>query len=205
MNERDRGAWGSEIFFQCQIAVKEIGQAFVLHSTKPPEDPQAVYGHVIDIFGCYQAFLTATGVLSDTFFPNPNQGGDQDRARELCHEYSVGPGSPFDQKKVRNFFLHSDERLDRFLKAHPDPTKVIGAFTVGVLDREPQPVAQAKRLRVVDLKNLRILVFGDQLELRPLLTEIQRIQPLAAKYLGPLHTGLINAPREDGRPSDGVA
>lgn len=180
MDARDRAAFGSEIHLQCRVAISSW--KLVHDATHASIDT----GINLDeetgrIIVGLQSFLVAAGILSDIFFPDKKKG-DQLRGSALRAEYGVAVDSPFTRLNVRNGFVHIDERMDAFLRAHPDRSVPLGPFSVGRVDVPPGAIGETQFLRILDSTNWRVLVNDKSLELRPVFEEISRIFPVAERY-----------------------
>jgi len=161
----------TEVFLQCNAAAKAWNRAHEkLMTVLPPGTGEAVE-HALDAVGDLQAFLVAAGILSDLFFPGDR--GSSDRGEALRSLYQVGRESPLADSKVRNSFVHVDERLDRWLPLQAG--RQVGPFSIDHWDGPAPPPERAAHLRIIDTRNWRILVRGESLDLRPLLEEIARI------------------------------
>jgi hypothetical protein len=161
-----------EVFMQCHAATLAWNRAFDKLMTVPPAETGGMIVHGFSAIGDLQAFLVAAGILSDLFFPD-SERADSSRGQALCTLYGVKPDSPLTAKKVRNSFVHVDERLDKWLRVHAG--KAVGPFAIQHLDGPAPTTAQSSHLRIVDTKNWRVMVRGDLVDLLPLLREIGRI------------------------------
>ncbi len=161
-----------EVFMQCCTATVAWNRAHEKLMNLPPSNTGQQMAYAFSAVGDLQAFLGAAGILSDLFFPNP-QRGDNLRGQTLCDLYDVKTDSPLANKRVRNSFVHVDERLDEWLPTQAG--KSVGPFAILQWDGPAPPPGQAQHLRIVDTKNWRIIVRGEPLELTPLLQEIDRI------------------------------
>lgn len=161
-----------EIFMQCYAATFSWNHAHEKLMTVPPPGAGQQMSHALRAIGDLQAFLVSAGVLSDLFFPDPKKG-DVARGQNLRIMYGVKPDSPLANKKVRNSFVHVDERLDKWLPSQAG--KAVGPFAI-VNGSGPGPASvQPSHLRIVDTRDWKITVRGESLDLLPLLQEIDRI------------------------------
>lgn len=90
----------------------------------------------------------------------------------------MNPDSPLADKRVRNSFVHVDERLDQFLRLHSG--KRVGPFAILHWEGAAPTSEQSDVLRIIDTQGLvpgdwRVMVRGEALHLRPLLLEMDRI------------------------------
>ncbi len=180
MNRRDKGTYGFEIRFQCRVAIVSWNAAHKFLTVESEPDFPTKLDLMLRAFSEIQGFLVAAAVLSDIFFPA--EPSAQDRGAELRLEYAVERNSPLAGKKVRNSFVHLADRVDKFLAAHPDPTEKLGPFTITAFDGPPPLPSETKIQRILDNKNWRVLIHGDELQLLPLLEEIERIGKLTDTY-----------------------
>ena len=163
-----------EVFMQCYSAIVAWNNAHdKLRASLPPEPAQQL-SVAMSVIGDLQAFLVAAGILSDLFFPDPKKG-DIARGQVLRDLYRMKLDSPLANKKVRNSFVHVDERLDAWLSTQAGKGNAVGPFSIAHWDGPAPTTEQSTHLRVLDNKNWRIMVRGEPLELLPLLKEIDRI------------------------------
>ncbi len=161
---------------QCEAAKEAWNRAFDKLNTIPPSDTAGMFLHSVTAVTEVQAFLVAAGILSDLFFPDDT--GDASRGKVLCNLYDVKPDSPLASKKIRNSFVHADERLDKYLRANAG--KRVGPFAVLHWGGPPPTTGKAPALRIIDTMgpspgNWRIMVRGEELLLLPLLLEVDRV------------------------------
>jgi hypothetical protein len=166
-----------EVYMQCHAATIAWNRAFGRLMSPLPSELAEKHLHALTAIGDLQAFLVTAGILSDLFFPDPKRG-DPSRGLALQGLYQVDAQSPLANKKVRNSFIHVDERLDKWL-----PTRAgrkVGPFAiVWGTDLETE-VDGSSALRIVDTRGTKpgdwkIVVRGEPLVLLPLLLEIDRI------------------------------
>lgn len=165
-----------EVFQQCFAATDSWNRAERLLSNIPKDTPEGPMVAALRIVSDIQGFAVAVGILSDLFFPTSK--GDANRGQRLRSLYSVSAGSALSGAKVlvRHALVHLDERLDRWLPGQAG--KVVGPVAIEPWDGPAPPMEHATAARIIDNKNWRLLVFGDELDLRPLLLEIGRISVL---------------------------
>jgi hypothetical protein len=171
---KSTGPYQVEVFMQCYAAMLAWNAAHDKLRTPLPADPGQQLAVAMRVMGDLQSFLVAAGILSDLFFPDPKKG-DVARGQSLCAVYGVTPDSPLSNKKVRNSFVHVDERLDKWLPTQAGEGKAVGPFSIVHWDGPPPTSEQSTHLRILDSKNWRIMVRGEPLELFPLLKEIDRV------------------------------
>ncbi len=163
-----------EVFMQCFTAATAWNTAHDKLRNPLPASPGRQLTVAMSAIGDLQAFLVAAGILSDLFFPEPKRG-DVARGQQLRDLYGVAADSPLANKRVRNSFVHVDERLDKWLPTQAGKVEEVGPFSITHWEGPVPTTEQSTHLRILDNKNWRIMVRGKPLELLPLLKEIDRI------------------------------
>lgn len=172
--DADLSPYAFEVFFQCRAAAVAWSRAIATFTAKTPGATfQETLDKIFIALADLQAFLSAVGILSDLFFPG--ERGSAPRGERLRAAYGVDPSSPlhFANMKVRNSVIHVDERLDRWLQRQAG--QKVGPFSIEPWSGDAPAPEDARHLRILDNSNWRLLVFGEVLELVPLLKEVQRI------------------------------
>lgn len=172
--DADLSPYAFEIFFQSRAAAVAWNRAIDTFTSKTPGRTfQETLDKIFIALADLQAFLSAVGILSDLFFPDDR--GSASRGERLRAAYGIDPTSPLHSSnmKVRNSVIHVDERLDRWLKSKAG--QKVGPYSIEPWTGEAPPPEDARHLRILDNSNWRLLVFGQVLDLTPLLREVQRI------------------------------
>jgi hypothetical protein len=178
----DLGPYKFEVFLQCVTAAESWNRAHEILTKPVPASPQAPILAALRAAGEIQSFLVAAGTLSDIFFPDDR--GDKKRGKDMCELFDVADDSPLKDTKVRNAFVHIDERLDKWLPLQVG--KSIGPITIEAWDGPAPPKELAQFMRIIDNKNWRVLSWGEQVPLHDLLVEINRIgQKYPLEWEGP--------------------
>lgn len=151
---------------QCRIVVASV-----------PSINEAVAAGNQDMLwvGC-QMFVVGAGNLSKALW---GQGGKLAAQRQpLRDSLGVTDASPLRIVGMRNNFEHFDERIDTWWTTAPNHNildRMIGSpnAVVGLSDIE--------RFRVYDPTNGSIVFWGQQFDLQPIATEVDRIFPVAER------------------------
>lgn len=196
MDDWELSIYIREVINQAET-VKMAAQDFNSTRTHPQQDsvPRA--------FMAVQSILAASSMISKLLWPNPSPVDrhcqkligepEQQRKRTINRGKSLrkilvqktDDTQPIEHNRtVRNAFEHFDERLDIFV--HDEAS---GSRTVVDRNIIPKSViningAEPRHLRRIDPTTVSISVLDNSVDLRPLVTLIERIQARAIEWLG---------------------
>jgi hypothetical protein len=151
------------------------------------------------------AFLMATGNISKTFWPTKppmppkeeRRDGWREEWKEECKRnelrgielrdiLGITKESVFnkDNRKLRDHFEHFDEGLDRWFHGAPNKSVVIDSsimplFQIGIY----KGLMGADAFRVFDRDSWKLYCFGDTLDFRKMVAEVERLQASLQAHL----------------------
>lgn len=130
------------------------------------------------VFLACQELLDAAGCVSRIFWPSSDQSAS--RGDELQKLLGVASNSPLSSRAFRNHFEHFDERIEEWASSTSRHNFVdTGIFTPGAV----VGIDLGDTLRVLDPSTLRLTFRGEAFELRPLVSEIQRLRVSTSKMV----------------------
>ncbi|WP_157223717.1 hypothetical protein [Caulobacter sp. AP07] len=153
-----------QVLDQCKFLLKsadEINAGMALRDTD-----HILYG--------IQNLLNAGANISKMLWGQKGKFANQ-RA-QLRDSIGVADDSPLREVTMRNNFEHIDERIDRWWvesKAHNLADKIIGPKDGAIVGMEPTDM-----FRMFDPNTTNVIFWGEEFNMRALVTEAQRIFPL---------------------------
>jgi hypothetical protein len=158
-----------QVELQCRIllvSASQLQQALNARSSEIDVTPQ--------LWGSVQSLLSAAANLSKAFWGQRGQFSEE--RWPLRDSLQITDDSPLRPTSMRNNFDHFDERLDEWwatseTRTHFDTSVMPPAMVSGV--------AETDMFRVLDPTTAELVFWGDRYDLRAIVTEVQRILPIA--------------------------
>lgn len=195
IDDRKLSIYLGEIQTQCLLA-KRCGLLYNQNAvSKSPLDEERRLAVVIAIHGV----VGAAARISSLIFPNPLQSHLEDnedtrkfrrsRGRQIKRALNL-KSSGLDNKKLRNYLEHYDEKIDDWA-LDPKERSYIG-YAFGSMSNVTG-LSQKDVMRHVELDTSKVKLQGQEYDLQELLTEIDRINTLATNAVD-IVTQRINSP-----------
>lgn len=145
-----------------------------LENGKP--NTQEITETVIDII---QNFLIAAATLSRYFWPIRNKLIHRLRAERLREAFNLVEGNPLQDRNLRNYMEHFDEKLDDYLAAGIAGTIIPSA--IGANMNNEQGIYY-HFIRAFHTSTWTFEILGNKLEIVPLMKEVIRIYLLLEEF-----------------------
>jgi hypothetical protein len=169
--------------FQRQV----VDQCRLVLGSVPAINQGAATGDHDALWMACQMFVVGAGNLSKAFW-GEGRGRQHiaPRRQSLRDSLAVEDSSPLYSVGIRNHFEHYDERIDRWWaesSTHNHADRMIGSPDQlgGLTDIE--------MFRIYDPGTVSIVFWGQQYELQPIASEVDRIYPIALREANKPHWG----------------